>query len=441
MARFLFATVPVPGHVAPIAPVASALVERGHDVVWYTSSSFRTAVERTGATHRPVVAAPDFGDGDYDRHFPDRARYTGLRQAIYDFERIFVNATEGQVSDLRALAAEFGPDVLVTDPAVIAGFVLSEVDDLPTATINVSVLGLPSRDHAPFGLGLAPTTSGLGAVRNRLLTWMSDHVIFRKPNAAYRRIATRHGWPVLPIRPMTGRWLFIQPSVESFEYPRPDLPPQVHFVGPLLPAGPADALPEWRDDVSAARAAGRRVVLVTQGTIATDPADLLQPTLAALAEENLLVLAAGIDPAQLPDLSANARAASFVPFGPLMPHIDAFVTNGGYGGVMIALASGVPVVAAGTTEDKAEVGGRLAYSGAGISLRTNRPNLSAVRDAVRMVLADPTYRESARRIAQDLARHDGPAEAAALLETLAVTRAPVLCASTRPALSPDAAGS
>lgn len=36
MSRFLFATMPIVGHVAPIAPVARKLINRGHEVTWYT---------------------------------------------------------------------------------------------------------------------------------------------------------------------------------------------------------------------------------------------------------------------------------------------------------------------------------------------------------------------------------------------------------------------
>ncbi|MFP5282087.1 MAG: glycosyltransferase [Actinomycetes bacterium] len=425
MARFLFVTIPAQGHVAPLAQVATALVQRGHEVMWYTSSAFADTVTKTGAAHRPLLTPVDFGNGDLDRHFPERTRYRGLRRVVFDFE-VFARDAEGYVTDLRALVEEFRPDAVVTDPAVIAASVLSEVDGLPTATVNVTVLAVPSRDLAPFGLGLPPTSSWLGALRNRLLTALVDHVVFARPNGVYRRIARSHGWPVLPIRPRTGPWLFLHPSVESFEYPRSDLPPQIHFIGPLLPTPPPLEREVWQDELAAARAAGRRVVLVTQGTVATDPDELITPTLAALADADLLVLVAGADPADLGPLPANARVQPFVPFGPLMPHVDAYVTNGGYGGVIIALASGVPVVVAGTTEDKAEVGGRVAYSGVGINLRTSNPLPQVVGQAVRTVLADPTYRQAAQCVAADLGAHDGPAEAAALLETLAATGAPVL---------------
>jgi UDP:flavonoid glycosyltransferase YjiC (YdhE family) len=109
-----------------------------------------------------------------------------------------------------------------------------------------------------------------------------------------------------------------------------------------------------------------------------------------------------------------------------MPHVDAYVTNGGFGGVMIALANGVPIVSGGTTEDKAEVGGRIAYAGVGINLKTNRPTGEQIRRAVISMLRDPRYRDRAGEIRDELASHKAPLEAAELLEQLATTQTPVV---------------
>jgi UDP:flavonoid glycosyltransferase YjiC (YdhE family) len=57
----------------------------------------------------------------------------------------------------------------------------------------------------------------------------------------------------------------------------------------------------------------------------------------------------------------------------MLPKIDALVTNGGYGSVNQALSFGVPLVTAGTGEDKADVNARVAWSGsASISPPMNR---------------------------------------------------------------------
>ena len=108
---------PIVGHVAPIAPVARELINRGHEVTWYTSKHFKDKITATGATFAPLVSPIDFGDGEYNKHFPGRDNYHGLRQVVFDFEHVFVGSVEGYVDDLRALIASDHPDALVVDPA------------------------------------------------------------------------------------------------------------------------------------------------------------------------------------------------------------------------------------------------------------------------------------------------------------------------------------
>ena len=92
------------------------------------------------------------------------------------------------------------------------------------------------------------------------------------------------------------------------------------------------------------------------------------------------------------------------------------VTNGGYGAVQRALSTGVPLVVAGNTEDKPEVAARVAWSGAGINLRTGTPTPGAVRAAVRKVLSDGRYLRRARELEAAFARRDGVAEIAAMVD-------------------------
>lgn len=437
MAKYLFATMPVPGHVAPIAPIARALVARGHEVVWYGSSFLQDRIAATGARFEPIQSTLDYGDSEYNRYFPERAAYRGLPQIKFDFKRLFVDAIPGYVKDLQATLKDFPADVLVGDPAVAAVRIVGEATGIPWMTVNISVLGLPGRDVAPFGLGMLPSYSALGRLRNATLDWLGEHVIFRDVNQHYYELANRHGWPRFPFRPAPSPYLYLQPSIPSFEYPRTDLPPQVHFIGPLLPDTPRDFVPPgWWNEVTSAT---RPVVLVTQGTIATDTEQLIAPTLEGLGGEDVLVVATTGGPAdgRIGKVPANARIESFVPFAHLMPHVSAMVTNGGYGGTMITLAHGVPLVVAGISEDKPEVANRVAYAGVGLNLKTATPKPSQVRSAIRRILDEPKFRERAEVLREELAHYDAPRQAADLLEELASTKQPIYARSpAKPDLSP-----
>jgi UDP:flavonoid glycosyltransferase YjiC (YdhE family) len=206
--------------------------------------------------------------------------------------------------------------------------------------------------------------------------------------------------------------LYLQSGTEAFDYPRSDLPPQVHYVGPLTSSGPPSSTrTDWH-----ALAAGRPIVVLTQGTVADQADTLVDPGLRALADEDVFVVAIGTSLSGTAPV--NARHVPYLPYEEILPFASAMVTNGGYGGVQIALSHGVPLAVAGTTEDKPEVAARVAWSGAGINLGTATPTAETIRDAVRRLLTDPGIRRSAQRIAEDYARHNAPETAADLLESL-----------------------
>ncbi len=124
-------------------------------------------------------------------------------------------------------------------------------------------------------------------------------------------------------------------------------------------------------------------------------------------------------------LPGNVILTRFVPYDLLLPHVSAFVTNGGYTGVTLALAHGVPLVQAGMTEEKHEIARRIEWTGVGVRLGTTRPSPAAVTRGVRAVLNEPRYREAAGRVRAEMAQHDAGTEGADLLEELARTRSVV----------------
>jgi UDP:flavonoid glycosyltransferase YjiC (YdhE family) len=89
--------------------------------------------------------------------------------------------------------------------------------------------------------------------------------------------------------------------------------------------------------------------------LAIGAANLIQPTIEALADPDLLLVTAR-EPAALANaLLANLRIVLFIPHRALLPLVDVMVTNADYNGVLTALAYGVPLVCAGHSEHKAEV--------------------------------------------------------------------------------------
>ncbi|MBJ8348773.1 glycosyltransferase [Antrihabitans sp. YC2-6] len=415
--RVLIASTPIAGHVNPALPIARALIERGHSVRWYTGQLHRKAVEATGATFEPIVEATDPLGATPDSLFPERVGLTRLAGLKFDLKHLFLDEVPGQLRDLQRIAAESPVDVVLADPGLMAAALLHELGGPKFVTYGISILPIPSRDVPPIGSGKKPG-SVLARWQNRLLLPLVPRVLFGDVHRHYQQVRARIGLP--PTRSSVfdlcaSPDLYLQGSTASFEFPRTDLPAQVHFVGPLLPELSADRdLPEWWADLDESRP----VVLVNQGTIATDLTDLIGPALEGLATENVTVIAtggAGTAGLTMP-VPANARVEAFVPFGALLPRCDVMVTNGGYGGVQFALANGVPLVIAGATEDKPDIAARIEWSGVGVDLHTHRPSADQIRDAVRTVLSDDRYRMRAKRIQREVEQLDTVGTCVVLIE-------------------------
>jgi len=417
MARLLVATVPLTGHIQPMTLLVRELASRGHEIHWYAGAKFERTVTATGAVFHPRKAARDFDDADVEATITSLRGKRGIGRVKVQLREMFIAPMADERADLDAIADATQPAAIIADSGHLGASVFAEARSLPWIGVGISALMIPSIDTAPFGSAYPPQPGPAGERRNKIMNKVVFRWMFGDVNRAFRRARVAAGLPAGEgmYFDVLAPDLFLQPTVPSFEYPRRDLPAQVRFIGAFVPPAPSAQLPVWWADVLAAREQKRPIILVTQGTLATDPRELIAPSLAGLAELDALVIVTGKVAGDLP---ANARAADFVPYAQLLPHVSVMVTNCGYGGVQMALHHGVPLVAAGGSEEKPEIAARIAWSGVGVDLRTGRPKPKAVRTAVVRVLAEPTFGERARAIGAEMASYNAPSMGADLVEEL-----------------------
>lgn len=433
MPEILIAACPPIGHVGPLLNVARGLVDRGDQVTFLTSERHSDKIRSVGAHPVALPAEADYDDSSFDADLPGRAETSGIKRINFDVTNIFVRPMPHQAAALEALLSEHRFDAIVAD-AVFFGvlpMLLADVPDRPPVlTYSTTPLFLTSCDTAPGGTGIAPAAGVVGRLRNRILNRLAQKVLLRPSQDAAQEMVAALGLPKLPVFVLDSAILgdrVISPTIEQFEYPRRDMPDHVRFVGAVNPTPASDFTPpEWWSELDG----DRPVVHVTQGTI--DNADLgklVAPTIAALADEDVMVVVTtgGRDVTQLPGpIPANTYVAEYLPHDVLLPKVDVMITNGGYGAVQRALGTGVPLVVAGNTEDKPEVAARVAWAGVGVNLHSGTPAPSAIRRAVREVLADERYLAKARALQNEYAKHDSITAIAALVDEAIAERQPAV---------------
>lgn len=344
----IVATYPWYGETLPLLEVARGMVERGHEVTLVAGSRFRTLAEATGARFVPLTGAADYDDRRLNETFPGRAQVeSGLAQNVFDTCYVLGDAIPDQHRLLSALVAEDPDRVLVTNAGMFGAwpFVLGAPGPRPQRWVAVGAnpLYLSSADTTPFGP--VPVPEGSSTEDARQANRAANAQI-----AGALDPATEHVGAVLasvgctgPVTDLTDAMVtlpdaFAELSVPELDFPRSDAPVSLSFVG-LLPS-PRSASwsePPWWPDLDD----GRPVVVVTQGTIANrDLSQLVEPTLAGLADAGVLVVATLGRPVDaLTDVPDNVRVAEYIPFEVLLPRADVLVTNGGFGSTQQALAA------------------------------------------------------------------------------------------------------
>ncbi|MGD8201674.1 glycosyltransferase [Ornithinimicrobium sp. W1679] len=428
--RVLALSSPIYAHTLNAVPFVEGLAARGVEVhhgvatPWVASR----AVTSHDLVHDTGPVPPFVPPGGRVRDVS--ARYAWL---VAD-AALRVRAVERLVEDLR-------PDVVLTDSLGYAGALAAERLGLPWVSFGDGPLHFPDELTPPFGAGLPYRTPRPWVWRNTVVQAASRRLVMGRAQQRYAALRTSLGLahrdvPVLEacLSPL----LHLHCGAPELEYPRADLPDHVHFVGALRPPQPAGWVrPSWWDAVVTDHAGD--LVLATQGTLRGDPAEVLAPTLRALlatGRAGLLTTGAG-DPVLLggPGVvaadpgegrrpsrahTAPSRAPApvaveqFVPYSEVLPSAGVFVTNGGWTGVLLALAHGVPVLQVGSTEEKADIGRRVEWAGAGVHLGAARPRPSSVARALARV-EGAAYRAGARRVAASLATRDPGRDGAELV--------------------------
>ncbi len=294
--NILIASTPATGHINPLLAIVHMLRAEGHEISFLTGSAFRDRIENSGAKFVSLQGSADFDGRNLLSVAPELKDIPpGLEWFRVAIERFFLDRLPAQHQSLLQAVQECQADVIVGDDmyfGVLPMLLGSRSKRPPIVLCGTSFLHLAREDGAPNFLGLPPATTEAQRHQYAQIAQEFDETV---DQPALLRLNKELG--TLGVGPVSTPLFhsvveladaYMQLSAPRFEYPS-WIPRSVHFVGtpPIIP-GQAP-LPPWAHELDGSR----RVVLVTQGTVANHNFGLLiAPTLAALADEpDVLVVA------------------------------------------------------------------------------------------------------------------------------------------------------
>lgn len=370
--KALFLGLPLHGHTNPSLPLVRALVDRGDELVYFSSEPFAARIQEAGARYRP-----------YRNPF-----LTDLRELSERTDKMswLLMRTTGEIlaDELDAFRGE-RPDYVIADSVAPWGQWAGQVLDVPVVT-SVATLAVNRRVMAfAASHGTRPRSARLALSKIRHVT---------KAVLLGRRLRRVHGVKGTGIMGLmfgssglnivyTSR--YFQPCEESFD-------DRFLFIGPSIGSRTGITGPSWKEP------SGQPVIYVSLGTLFNAEPEFYRKCFEAFGGQSVRVIMSigrTTDPASLGPPPANIVVKSWVPQLDVLKEAAVFVSHGGMNSVSESLYHGVPMVVVPQMGEQDAIASQVEALGAGVRLAKDGVTADVLRGAVDRVRTDGSFQKQA----------------------------------------------
>ncbi|AGE77890.1 TPA: macrolide family glycosyltransferase [Bacillus thuringiensis] len=382
MANVLVINFPGEGHINPTLAVVSELIQRGETVVSYCIEDYRKKVEATGAEFRV------FENFLSQINIMERVNEGGSPLTMLSH---MIEASERIVTQIVEETKEEKYDYLIYD------------NHFPVGRIIANILQLPSVSSC--------TTFAVNQYINfhdeqeaRQVDEMDP--LYQSCLAGMERWNKQYGMKCNSMYDIMNHPGDITIVYTSKEYqPRSEVFDESYkFVGPSI-ATRKEVGSFPTEDLK-----NEKVIFISMGTVFNEQPALYEKCFEAFKDVDatvVLVVGKKINISQFENIPKNFKLYNYVPQLEVLQHADVFVTHGGMNSSSEALYYGVPLVVIPVTGDQPFVAKRLTEVGAGIRLNRNELTSELLRETVKKVMDDVTFKENSRKVGESLRNAGG----------------------------------
>lgn len=410
------------GHLNTILPLGQELQKRDHRVTLVGLLDAKPKTEAASLNFLPV-GKEDFPPGAIAASFGKLGTLSGMTAVRHT---IGLLKTEANVILREAPAAikAAGIEALLVDQASLAGGTVAEYVGIPFITICSAALLNREVGVPPFNTPWQYSPAWYPRARNwfgyRILDRLAKSI--RELIADYRRQwnLPRHSHPNQNYSTLAQ----ISQQPAELEFPREELPPWFHFTGPFHNSAAREPVEfPWE------KLTGQPLIYASMGTLQNRLFAVFEAIASAcegLDAQLVISLGGSTAPETLPQLPGAPLVVGFAPQLELLPKASLTITHAGMNTTLESLTNGVPMVAIPITNDQPGVAARIAWAGCGEVVPLQRSNVPRLREAVRRVLTEDSYKENALRLQAAIRRAGGVTRAADIIEEVVSTGRPVL---------------
>jgi MGT family glycosyltransferase len=414
LSRVGFITLYATGHLNPSIVLGRALEQQGHEVVFFNILDTNDAIISAGLRLVPF-AETEYPVGALRPLMQKTGELSGQAAFAYYVERMILFFSTS-FRYLPELIRREKLDLLVIDQVHYGGATIAEHMGIPFVSLANALL-VNREDVIPPPVMLWPfDPSPAGIDRNRkgwagvdqayaLLLPVVNEQRRAWNLAEYNNLVEDSFSPLAQICQ--------QPAI--FEFPRPQAPAMLHFVGHLQDEHLSREVPfswEWLD--------GRPLIYASCGTLQNRLEHVFRVIIAACAPlDAQIVIALGND-ALSPELfgavPANIKLVAYAPQAELLRRASLCILHAGLNTTLDCLENGVPMVVIPIASEQPGIAMRVTRLGAGTIVPLAEVSAASIGTAVQAVLTQRAYREAAQSVAREIANLHPATEAVRIIE-------------------------
>ncbi len=414
-----------PGSTGPLntmLPLGQELQQRGHRVTFCGEIDTQSKVEAAEIEFL-AVGEKDFPSGSTAKSFAKLGDMRGLAALRYTVE-LLKNMAAVKLRDAPELLKEAGVEALLVNQGSIEGGTVADIMDIPFVTVCSAVVLNREPSIPPFNTLWEYSPNFWARLRNQMGYTLVNQVAkpirdvideYRKkwnlplhshPNDAYSQLAQ------------------ISQAPTEFEFPRKQLPKWFHFTGTYHSSASRAPVPFPYEKLTE-----KPLIYASMGTLQNRLIPVFYKIASAcegLDAQLVISLGGSAKPESLPDLPGNPLVVEYAPQLELLEKATLMITHAGMNTTMECLKYGVPMVAIPVTNDQPGVAARTAWSGAGEAIALKKLTVSKLRETIKRVLTEDSYKQNALKLQTAVRNAGGVKRAADIIEKAVTTRKPVI---------------
>ncbi|HEY9295869.1 MAG TPA: glycosyltransferase [Phormidium sp.] len=414
-----------PGSTGPLntmLPLGQELQRRGHRVTLFGITDVQPKVLAAGLEFSPI-GEKEFPAGSIAQYFAQLGQLKGLAALGYTID-LLKQAAAVTLRDAPALLNAAGVEALLVNQGSVEGGTVADFLNIPFVTVCSAVVLNREPGVPPFNTHWKYSPAWWAGLRNQMGYLLLNRVAqpIRDVIANYRR--ERH----LPLHShpndVYSQLAQISQAPADFEFPRQELPAWFHFTGPYHSSASRQPVPFPYEKLT-----GKPLIYASMGTLQNRLIGVFQDIASAcegLDAQLVISLGGSADPESLRELPGNPLVVKYAPQLEILKQATFMITHAGMNTTMECLMNGVPMVAIPVTNDQPGVAARIAWTGAGEMVPLQKLSVPKLRNAIKKVLTEDSYKKNALRLQTAIQQAGGVNRAADIIEQVVTTGKPVL---------------